>query len=126
MPPFGKPKPQPPGAPSNVIVEVKDGSSLKASLGAPEYSGGGTVSTYRLDYVKEPFVRERQEISLACSPVPEIQIITTSAANLNEIQYVVVNSGYQGNGMVRVSCRHGIIVCVLPPRERCESGGTWG
>ncbi len=100
-PPSGKPMPRSPSPPTDVSIEVIDGSSLEVLLDAPEFTGGGTVSSYKIEYGNEPFVRERQRLSLSCSPVPEIQRVTTSAADLNEIQYIVIDSGYGGNGVIQ-------------------------
>ena len=58
------------------------------------------MSSYRVDYSTQPFVQERQRISLTCSPEPEIQSISTSATDIDEVQYLVLDSSYNGNGEV--------------------------
>jgi len=39
--------------------------------------------------------------ALKCFPSPEIQTITTSAVDINEIQHIIIDSSYQGHGIVR-------------------------
>ena len=39
--------------------------------------------------------------ALECFPSPEIQTITTSAVDINEIQHIIIDSSYQGHGIVR-------------------------
>ena len=100
LPPFIRPMPQPPSPPDNVALEIINGSSVEVTLEAPKRTGGGTISTYKVAYAKEPFVLEHQKLSLSCDPSPEIQRVTTSAADLNEIQYIIIDSNYQGNGII--------------------------
>ena len=52
------------------------------------------MSSYRVDYSTQPFVQERQRISLTCSPEPEIQSISTSATDIDEVHYLVLDSSY--------------------------------
>jgi hypothetical protein len=74
------------------------------------------VSSYRVDYSTQPFVQERQRISLTCSPEPEIQSISTSATDIDEVQYLVLDSSYNGNGEV-----------VEVQNIQCDAiGGTFG
>eukprot|EP00804_Cyclotella_cryptica_P021433 CCRYP_005783-RA/>CCRYP_005783-RA protein AED:0.00 eAED:0.00 QI:831/1/1/1/1/1/3/2372/6166 len=115
-PPFQVPLPQPPSYPSDVELESVDGSTLAVSIHAPFHDGGEEVVTYRVDYSTKPFSHERQRISLACTPQPEIQSITTSAADINEIQFLVIDSSYFGNGEV-----------LEVQRVLCDAtGGTFG
>ena len=107
-PPFQIPYPQPPAPPSQVYLESKDGSNLAVTIDAPFHDGGDSISSYRVDYSTQPFVQERQRISLTCSPQSEVQTITTSASDLDEVQYLVIDSSYKGNGEIlevqRVMC----------------------
>ena len=107
-PPFEMPLPQPPSYPSHVDLSVKDSSTLTVTIEEPEHDGGEAVDTYRVDYSRTEFFREKQLISLTCSPEPEVQTVTTYADEINEIQYLVIDSSYQGGGIVpetqRVYC----------------------
>ena len=107
-PPFEVPLPQPPSDPSHVGLEVKDGSTLTVTIDEPDHTGGESVDTYQVDYSTEPFQHEKQRVSLTCSPEPEIQTVTTYADDINEIQYLIIDSSYQGNGIIpetqRVTC----------------------
>ena len=107
-PPIEVPFPQPPADPSQVQIESIDGSTLTISIDAPFHDGDEDISTYRVDYSTQPFSQEKQRISLTCDPQPEIQSITTFAEDINEVQYLVIDSSYQGNGEVleiqRVLC----------------------
>ena len=104
--PFEMPLPQPPGAPSEVQISVKNGSSLAVEIHYPQ-SAEHAVS-YRVDYSTRPFANERQMITLTCVPNAEIQTVTTSAADFNEIQYIIMDSAYRNYGVVpeeqRVQC----------------------
>lgn len=100
-PPKAKPIPQPPSGTDAFTLNVMDGSSIDLSIGAPLTSGGGTVTSFRIDYAEEPFRHERQQLSIQCSPKPEIQRIQTNASDLNEIQYIVIDSRYGGLGIVK-------------------------
>lgn len=114
-PPHEIPFPQPPAPPSGVIVTPKDGSTLAVAILAPFHDGGDDVISYRVDYGTQPFNQERQRISLTCDPQPAIQSVTTSAMDINEIQYLVIDSSYSGAG--RISEVQNI---------RCDaSGGTF-
>lgn len=108
IPPKVKPLPQPPSAADYVDLDVIDGSSIDIAIGAPLSSGGGSVTSVRVDYSNEEFRHERQRLTLECSPTLEIQRISTDAPDLNEIQYIVIDSSYKGNGIIpeiqRVSC----------------------
>jgi len=108
LPPSVKPLPQAPSRASHVDLNVIDGSSIDISIHPPISSGGGSVTSVRVDYSNEEFRHERQRLSLECSPISEIQRISTNAPDLNEIQYIVIDSSYQGNGIIpeiqRVSC----------------------
>jgi hypothetical protein len=109
-PPVEVPFPQPPSDPLQVDLESLDGTTLAVSIHAPFHDGDEAISTYRVDYSTEPFAQEKlkQRVSLTCDPQPEIQSITTIAADVNEVQYLVLDSSYQGNGEVsevqRVLC----------------------
>ena len=97
-PPFRIPFPQPPAPPSEVRLEPKDGSTLAVTIEAPVHDGRKEITFYRVDYSTKPFTQEKQRISLTCSPLPEVQAITTSAMDINEIQYLVIDSSFNGNG----------------------------
>ena len=99
-PPVEVPYPLPPANPSHVQVESMDGSTLAVSIDAPFHDGDEVISTYRVDYNTQPFSREKQRISITCNPQPEIQSVSTMAADINEVQYLVIDSSYQGNGEV--------------------------
>ncbi|KAL9189871.1 hypothetical protein ACHAXT_009546 [Thalassiosira profunda] len=115
-PPVHVPFPQPPAPPSDVSLEAEDGSTLAVSIDAPFHDGGKSVTSYRVDYSTQPFVQERQRISLTCSPEPEIQSVTTSATDIDEIQFLVLDSSYSGGGEV-----------AEVQRIRCDAtGGTFG
>lgn len=105
-PPFVKPMPQPPGTPSEVQLSVKDGSTLSVQINKPLYPI--LKGLYRIDYSLEPFRYEKQVITLLCNSKPEIQTITTSARDINEIQYIILDSSFQDNGVIveiqRVQC----------------------
>lgn len=107
-PTFEVPLPQPPSDPSHVGLEVKDGSTLTVTIDEPDHTGGESIDTYQVDYSTEPFQHEKQRISLTCSPEPESQTVTTHADDINEIQYLIIDSSYQGNGIIpetqRVTC----------------------
>jgi len=116
FPPFHTPYPQPPAPPSQVHLESKDGSNLAVTIDAPFHDGGDDITSYRVDYSTQPFVQERQRISLTCSPQSEVQTITTSAADIDEVQYLVIDSSYSGNGEV-----------LEVQRIMCDAtGGTFG
>ncbi len=99
-PPYEIPFPQPPAPPSGVILTQKDGSTLAVAIDAPFHDGGDDVISYRVDYSMHPFIQERQRISLTCDPQPAIQSVTTSAMDINEIQYLVIDSSYNGAGRI--------------------------
>mmetsp|Transcript_25263 Transcript_25263/g.52844 ORF Transcript_25263/g.52844 Transcript_25263/m.52844 type:complete len:1508 (+) Transcript_25263:155-4678(+) len=99
-PPFQIPYPQPPFPPSEVSLEPNDGSTLAVIIDAPFHDGGKDITSFRVDYNTQPFVQEKQRVSLTCSPQPEIQSVTTSATDINEVQYIVLDSSYTGNGEV--------------------------
>jgi len=105
-PPFVKPMPQPPGPPSSVQLSVIDGSSLSVEISKPLHPF--LEGYYRIDYSVEEFRNEKQLIALLCNSKPEIQSITTSARDINEIQYVVLDSAFKNNGCIaeiqRVQC----------------------
>ena len=115
-PPFHTPYPQPPTPPSQVHLESKDGSTLAVTIDAPFHDGGDDITSYRVDYNTAPFAQERQRISLTCSPQSEIQTITTSASDMDEIQYLVIDSSYNGNGAI-LEVQH--VMCDA-------TGGTFG
>ena len=115
-PPFHTPYPQPPAPPSQVHLESKDGSNLALTIDAPFHDGGVDITSYQVDYSTQPFVQERQRISLTCSPQSEVQTITTSATDIDEVQYLVIDSSYSGNGEV-----------LEVQRVMCDAtGGTFG
>ena len=115
-PPFQIPYPHQPAPPLEVSLASQDGSTLAVTIGAPVHDGGKDVSSYRVDYSTQPFVQERQRISLTCSPEPEIQSISTSATDIDEVQYLVLDSSYNGNGEV-----------VEVQNVQCDAtGGTFG
>jgi hypothetical protein len=107
-PPLHIPYPHPPAPPLEVQLESIDGSNLAVRIDAPFHDGDVDITSYRVDYSTQPFVQERQRISLMCSPQSEIQTVTTSAADIDEVQYLVIDSSYGGNGEVlevqRVTC----------------------
>jgi len=100
-PPKETPYPHQPAPPSEVTLTPKDGSTLTVVIEGSFHDGGEDVTSYRVDYSTQPFVQERQRISLTCFPEPEIQSISTSATDINEIQYLVLDSSYSGNGQVK-------------------------
>jgi hypothetical protein len=99
-PPVEIPIPRPPSPPSVARLEPKDGSTLALTIDDPFHDGGKDVTSYRVDYSTQPFVQEKQRISLICSPKPAIQSVTTSATDINEIQYLIIDSSYSGNGEI--------------------------
>ena len=113
-PPFIKPMPQPPGVPSEVQLAVRDGSTLAVKIHAPVYSV--SIGSFRVDYSLNPFANEKQQITLQCAPKAEIQTVTTSAKDFNEVQYIVLDSAFKNHGYIaekqRVRC--------------CASGGFFG
>ena len=114
-PPYEIPFPQPPAPPSGVSLRPNDGSTITVAIDAPFHDGGDDVTSYRVDYSTQPFIQERQRILLTCDPQPTIQSVTTSANDINEIQYLVIDSSYSGAG--RISEVQNI---------RCDaSGGTF-
>ena len=115
-PPFHIPYPQPPAPPLQVHLESKDGSNLAVTIDAPFHDGGDDITSYRVDYSTQPFVQERQRISLTCSPRSEVQTVTTSATDIDEVQYLVIDSSYSGNGEI-----------LEVQRVMCDAtGGTFG
>ena len=115
-PPVAIPLPRPPASPSSVKLEPKDGSTLAVVIYAPFHDGGRDVTSYRVDYSTQPFVQEKQRIALTCSPQPAIQSVTTSATDINEIQYLIIDSSYSGDGEI-----------LEVQRVRCDAtGGTFG
>jgi hypothetical protein len=99
-PPLDVPYPQPPADPLQMQLQSVDGSTLGVTIHAPFHDGDEDISTYRVDYSTQPFSHEKQRISLTCNPQPEIQSITTVASDINEVQYLVIDSSYKGNGEV--------------------------
>ncbi len=81
-------------------MEPKDGSTLALTIDAPFHDGRKDVTSYCVDYSTQPFVLKKQRISLICSPKSGIQSVTTSAADINEIQYLILDSSYSGNGKI--------------------------
>ncbi|KAL3774885.1 hypothetical protein ACHAW5_007303 [Stephanodiscus triporus] len=115
-PPVEVPIPLPPSPPSAVRLEPKDGATLALTIDAHFHDGGKDVTSYRVDYSTRPFMQERQRISLTCSPQPTIQSVTTSATDVNEVQYLIIDSSYSGNGEI-----------LEVQNIRCDaSGGTFG
>ena len=94
-----RPLPYPPSKPSYVSLEQNDAYSIKIAIDQPHFDVGLPISSYRIEYSKEPFKNDKQRISLLCSPSSEIQRVTTSATDINEIQYLVLKSNYQGDGI---------------------------
>ena len=101
VPQFAIPFPNVPAEPSFLSARSTDSSSIALEIGSPEQDGGGVLESYRVDYSKKAFAHETQRISLECFPSPEIQTITTSAVDINEIQHIIIDSSYQGHGIVR-------------------------
>eukprot|EP00957_Ditylum_brightwellii_P101059 7702418-Ditylum_brightwellii.AAC.1 len=92
--------PQPPSAPLKVDINSKDGSTITVEISSPENNGGEELETYRIDYSMDEFQAEKQLLSLSCLPNPEIQKVTTSASDINEIQLLIIDSDYHGEGII--------------------------
>lgn len=65
QPPFKKPLPQPPSAPSEVSLTAKDGSTLTVDISTPAYDGGKDLESYRIVYSEKEFTNEKQRMSLS-------------------------------------------------------------
>ena len=108
LPRTQKPHPRPPFEPSAVIIKSQDSDSISVTVGATTFDGGRPISSYRVEYSEEEFKNDKQRIALECFPSPEKQIVTTSALDINEIQYLVLDSTYGGQGIIfeqqRVQC----------------------
>ena len=115
-PPVEIPLPRPPKSPSSVLLEAKDGSTLAVAIYSPFHDGGRAITSYRVDYSTQQFVQERQRIGLTCSPQPAIQTVTTSATDIDEVQFLIIDSSYGGDGEVQEV-----------QRVMCDAtGGTFG
>jgi len=100
QPPFIMSLPRPPLPISSLNVRTKDGSSLIAEIGEPVQDGGLSVDSYRILYSTNKFANEKQKVDLSCKPKSEIQTVSTSAGSIHEIQYLILDSNYQGNGLI--------------------------
>ena len=98
-PPFIMPMPQSPSEPSEVLIKAVDGSSLAVKIYEPRESSSNLIDSYRIDYNIHELMNEQQRISIQCAAKPGIQTVTTSAANINEKQYLILDSGYLNNGI---------------------------
>ena len=115
-PPLAIPFPRSPSPPSYVDLEAKDGSTLTLVIGEPKHNGGEIIDKYRVNYGTKEFHNEKQRISLTCSPESEVQTLTTYADDINEVQYIILDSSYMGNGVTHET-----------QRVNCDAtGGTFG
>lgn len=114
--PYVKPLPQPPSIPSNFQVVAKDGNTVKLTVDGPNLDGGNPVTALKVEYGSKEFKHEKQRISLNCTPLSEVQVVTTSSNDVNEVQYIIMDSFYQGGGVVHET-----------QRVQCDaSGGNFG
>ena len=97
--PVEVPSPLQPAPPDKVAMVSEDSTTLGVSIQAPFHDGGEPVTSMLVETSTVPFAQERQRISLTCSPEPEVQSISTSAADIAEIQYLILDSSYAGNGV---------------------------
>lgn len=91
--------PQPPLEPSEVVIKSIDGSSLAVQIYEPRESSNEAIDSYRIDYNSLELSNEKQRISIQCAAKPEIQTVTTSAANINENQYLILDSAYSSDSI---------------------------
>ena len=116
--PVEVPSPLQPAPPGKVEIVSEDSTTLGVSIQAPFHDGGEPVTSMLVETSSVPFAQEMQRISLTCSPEPEVQSISTSAADIAEIQYLVLDSSYAGNGVVEEIqvCADGssFPLCTLP------------
>ena len=59
------------------------------------------IKNYRVDNSKDIFVHETQRISLKFCPSLDIETITASAVDINELKHIIIYSNYQGYDIVR-------------------------
>jgi PA14 domain./Fibronectin type III domain./Filamin/ABP280 repeat. len=108
VPSLVKPMPRAPFPPERVHIRAIDRSSVEVTIEAPKDLDPGVIDGYKIEFAKEPFQKDRQRVSLICPLHPEIQRVSTVATDLREVQYVIINSKYRGNGIVnevqRITC----------------------
>lgn len=56
-------------------------TSLSVSFEAPQLDGGQDVTFYKVDYGKNAFVPEVQEINAVSNVVKEVQVVQTSTSH---------------------------------------------
>ena len=112
-PRYVEPLPQSPPRPFSINLMPKDGESITMDIDVPKGGVHVPINGYRVDYSLEEFRKERQRVSLECSPMSEVQVVTTHATDINEVQLVVIDSSYEGDEVKEVQ------------RVDCDaSGGT--
>jgi hypothetical protein len=87
-PAFAVPLPQSATSPTGVSLSVVDGGALSVATMAPERDGGEEIDRYRVQYATQQFAQEVQAVRVTCDVDPEIQVIETSASDINEVQII--------------------------------------
>ncbi|CAM9800578.1 unnamed protein product [Ectocarpus sp. 6 AP-2014] len=84
--PYAIPLPQPSQPPSNITLEAVDGGTLRVDFSPPSSTGGEEVDSYRVEYSTSPFFEEAQALTISCESEPEVQVVTTNATAVPEVQ----------------------------------------
>jgi hypothetical protein len=94
--PYVMPMPLTPTNPQDISLSVIDGTTLNILFSSPSSDGGDAIDTYRIEYDTQSFEDEVQEVRLSYTPSTEVQVISTTTTDINEVQLVHVKTNYSG------------------------------
>jgi hypothetical protein len=102
-----KPIVLPPTAPTDVGLTVIDGTTLRVGFSSPLRNGGSPVDQYRVEWHTEALVDEIQVVRVLAPVRQHVQVITSSAADQDEVQVIRLEgtgSGADVNEIQTVTC----------------------
>ena len=99
-PKFIAPMPQPPTQPLQFTATVVDSSDVALAWNEPERGGGADILDYLVEWDTAPLVAEVQEVDVIAPVRNEVQVVTTTAAFVGEVQYLAVRSNASSTTLV--------------------------
>ena len=100
-PPYGIPASSAPTAPTEVTLEVSSSNSLIVSWNDPVSDGSYGVDEFRVEWFTAQIADEVQQVKVAVEAnQPTVQVLSTRALDVDEVQLVRIESTYGGTPAV--------------------------
>lgn len=71
-----------------MTLETVNGNTLRLDFSPPASTGGEEVDRYKVEYSKSPLVNEVQALTVSCESQPDVQVVTTGASAIPEVQLI--------------------------------------